>query len=83
MRWEQLWALDVIYRCLDRARGELDYAKSKAHEMRNGVDKDSPFSRDDLDYDLCVAVEKLCDDVRTAQKTIKGMYDELDEEEVE
>ena len=80
-REEQQRALEGILESLGRARLELDDAVSSAHEMRDGVGVDSPLSFDDLDYDICVALEALCDDVGTSTKTVEAMLDELQEDE--
>lgn len=82
-RWEQLRALEGILGSLGIVRQELDDAVSSAHKMRNEAGEGSPFAKDYLDKELCVAIENLCDDVGTATKTVEGMLDELDEEEVE
>lgn len=82
-REEQQRALEGILESLGRARLELDDAVSSAHRLRDGADEGSPLSFEDLDYDICVALEELCDDVRMATKTVEGMLDELDEDEDE
>ena len=79
-REEQRQALEGILESLDRARGELDDAVSRAHRLRDGADEESPFDEDYLDEELCVTIECLCDDVGTATKTVEAMLDELQED---
>lgn len=80
-REEQQRALEGILDALGRARGELDDAVSRAHSLRDGADEESPFAEDYLDEELCVTIEKLCDDVGMATQTVETMLDELQEDE--
>lgn len=82
-REEQRRALEGILDALDRARGELDDAVSRAHSLRDEADEGSPFDEDYLDGELCVAIEGLCDDTATTAKAVEGMLDDLTEDEDE